>query len=59
MDKGISIFNKPEISAIYYALLQSSYDFYLLEKDYDLIDKIGKFRNEERDFDQCHQLKMT
>lgn len=51
MVTGISIINKPEISAIYYALLQNSYDFYTLEKDCDLIDKIKEFRKEKNKFD--------
>ena len=51
MDQGISIINKSEISAIYWALLHSSYDFYSLDKDYDLIDKIEEFRKDVHKFD--------
>lgn len=51
MDKIITIINKPEISAIYYALLKSGYDFYSFEKSYDLIDKIEEFRKGKFDFD--------
>lgn len=36
MDNCI-IINKPEISTIYYALLQSGYSFYTLDKDNKLI----------------------
>ncbi len=51
MDKGIKIINKPEVSAIYYALLQSGYEFYSLEKDPNLIAKIEEFRKEKYDLD--------
>ena len=51
MNNGVSLINKPEISAIYYALLHSNYDFYALEKDYNLIRKIEGFQKKKCDFD--------
>lgn len=50
MDK-VKIINMPEISAIYYALLQCSYNFYSLDKDHNLIKNIEVFRKEKCDFD--------
>jgi hypothetical protein len=42
--KRISIINIPEISAVYYALLQCGYDYYALDKDAGLIAAIENFR---------------
>lgn len=50
MEKVI-IINKPEISAIYYALLQSNYNFYIIDKDQGLIKEIEGFIKEKCDFD--------
>ncbi len=58
MKKGITITNKPEISAIYYALLQNSYDFYSIEKDSDLINKIEEIRKEKSNFDRLFFSKV-
>lgn len=41
--KEISITNIPAISAIYFALLQYKYDFYTIERDVLLIDKLRSF----------------
>ncbi len=42
-DKELSITNIPAISAIYFALLQCKYDFYPIERDALLIDKLRTF----------------
>ncbi len=41
--KELSITNIPTISAIYFALLQYKYDFYAIERDTLLIDKLRSF----------------
>ncbi len=41
--KRISIENKQEISAIYFALLQNGYDFYAMDKDSELIKSLDDF----------------
>ena len=41
------ISNKPEISAIYFALLQCGYDYYALEKKPELVSKLESFREEQ------------
>lgn len=40
----ISIMNIPKISAIYFSLLQSGYDFYAVEKDDELVQSLEKFK---------------
>lgn len=40
----ISIMNIPEISAIYFALLQSGYNYYAIEKEIDIVESIKKFK---------------
>lgn len=42
-EKERSITNIPAISAIYFALLQCKYDFYPIERDAGLIDKLRSF----------------
>jgi hypothetical protein len=49
MEKRISIHNIPEISAIYFALLQCGYDYYSFEKSNDLKETIENFRKEKTD----------
>ena len=46
-EKKLMISNKPEISAIYFALLQCGYDYYALEKEPDLVSKLESFREEQ------------
>ena len=41
--RPIQISNLPEISAIYYALLQFGYEYYPIERDQAHIDAIGRF----------------
>ena len=41
--KELSITNIPEISAIYYALLQCGYDFYEIERDKHTVDRLRGF----------------
>ena len=36
----------PEISAVYYALLQSGYDFYAVGKRLELVKQLEAFRGE-------------
>jgi len=43
MQKHISVINIPEISAIYFALLQCGYDYYAVKKDATLVKTIEKF----------------
>lgn len=50
MEKRISIINIPEISAIYFALLQCGYDYYAIEKEAGLVERIEKFRATKGDF---------
>jgi hypothetical protein len=45
---NVSIESIPEISAVYFALLQGGYDFYEVEKPVGLADKIGSFIFEDR-----------
>lgn len=47
MGKTIYINSKPEISAIYFALLQCGYDYYAFEKDAGLVKAIEGFRIEK------------
>ena len=54
----IAIINKPEISAIYFALLQCGYDFYAIEKDASLIESIEGFRNAASGFDDSFFSKV-
>ncbi len=46
-----NIVNKPEISAIYYSLLCSGYDYYHYEKSVELIEILERFRKSAKDFD--------
>jgi len=46
-NKKLVISNKPEISAIYFALLQCGYDYYALEKKPELVSKLESFREEQ------------
>lgn len=46
-EKKLMISNKPEISAIYFALLQCGYDYYALEKKPELVSKLEYFREEQ------------
>ena len=41
--KELSITNIPAISAVYFSLLQCKYDFYSIERDTLLIDKLRSF----------------
>lgn len=47
-EKRISVSNIPEISAIYYALLQCGYDFYTIERTAEQIQKIKTFCSPNR-----------
>lgn len=49
--RGVTIVQKQEISAIYYASLQTGYDFYALEKEPSLVRDIAGFKQEAPDFD--------
>lgn len=51
MEKRILISNLPKISAIYFALLQCGYDYYAVEKDAALVEKIEGFRMTQGNFD--------
>jgi hypothetical protein len=51
MEKRISIHNIPEISAIYFAMLQCGYDYYAFEKNADLVKTIEGFRTAQVDCD--------
>lgn len=51
MENRITIINKPEISAIYFVLLQCGYEFYSIEKDPSLVAKIEVFRKIQSDLD--------
>ena len=51
MEEQILIQNIPEISAIYFALLQCGYDYYAFEKDADLVQAIEGFRATPMDYD--------
>lgn len=54
----VKIINKPEISALYYALLQSDYNFYSLDKDQGLVEKIEGFLREKCDIDTLFFFKI-
>lgn len=45
------IFNLPEISAIYYALLQCGYPYYALDRDASLVEAIERFQLPPDSFD--------
>ena len=47
-DKKLTISSRPEISAIYFALLQCGYDYYALEKDAGLISKLESYRTQQK-----------
>ena len=49
--RGVTIVQKQEISAIYYASLQTGYDFYALEKEPSLVRDIAGFKQEAPDFE--------
>lgn len=51
MENQILISNIPAISAIYFALLQCEYDYYAVEKDVNLVEKIEGFRMTQGNFD--------
>lgn len=46
-EKKLTISSRPEISAIYFALLQCGYDCYALEKEPELVSKLESFREEQ------------
>lgn len=56
---NISITNISEISAIYFALLQSGYEYYSLDRTQEHIDIIKSFRNHEFSCDFFSQTKQN
>lgn len=50
-DGTMRIFNLPEISAIYYALLQCGYPYYALDRDASLVEAIERFQLPPDSFD--------
>lgn len=48
-DKELSITNIPAISAVYFALIQCGYNFYSIERDTSIIEKLRSFIAPQRD----------
>lgn len=59
MSEQVFIQNIPKISAIYFAMLQCEYDFYMLEKDEKLIEILKKFRVLEEAFPFFKGIKQN
>ena len=58
MDSHIAIGNIPEISEIYFALLQCDYEYFAFEKAPELVNSIESMRSIQADFDTSFFKKV-